>query len=218
MRLPLPDRPALFQACALAGMALVAGLFSNLAAGRQRQLGWLDSPTPASVAIRTDTVIAPLPTPPAPPATTQNRIPKKAAVAHPSIQPGAPQPVPGFPPDPANPVREISGAEAWQAFRGKVAFLDARRSGDFAQGHVAGAWCVPVWEADVDARITVFEATAGPSSKDPIVIYCSGGDCEDSHMLASRFLKLGYRNLLIYRAGYPDWVEQGHPVQRGEQP
>ena len=33
-----------------------------------------------------------------------------------------------------------------------------------------------------------------------------------------RLMKLGYRNLLIYRAGYPDWEQHGWPVRVGEQP
>jgi len=120
--------------------------------------------------------------------------------------------------DPSAPVRDISGVEAQRAFRLKIPFLDARRSADFLEGHVAGAWCLPVWESDLETRITVFEATTRVSSKDPMVLYCSGGDCEDSHMLASKLMALGYRNLLIYRAGYPEWLQLGHPTEKGARP
>jgi len=120
--------------------------------------------------------------------------------------------------DPSAPVRDISGVEAQRAFRLKIPFLDARRSSDFLEGHVAGAWCLPVWESDLETRTTVFEATTRVSSKDPMVLYCSGGDCEDSHMLASKLMALGYRNLLIYRAGYPEWLQLGHPTEKGARP
>ena len=212
MRLhPLLSRPPI-QVCLLAGLALVLGTLSNLTASRQRRLGWLDSPVPPSTAAR----VEPVP----PPALPQPIIqaPRPVAEPHPVTPRVAVKPPPPFPPDPANPVREVSSPEALKAFQAKVPFLDARRSGDYEQGHVAGAWCMPVWEADVDTRITVFEATAKLTSKDPIVLYCSGGDCEDSHMLAAKFLKLGYRNLLIYRAGFPDWQEQGRPARQGAQP
>jgi rhodanese-related sulfurtransferase len=97
-------------------------------------------------------------------------------------------------------------------------FLDARRSEAYAAGHIAGAWKIPVWEADVDARITEFEASAHPASKDPLVLYCDGGDCEDSQILASKLTALGYRNLLVYRDGYPDWVKRKQPATTGVRP
>jgi len=123
-----------------------------------------------------------------------------------------------FAPDPAQPIREITPEEAWVLFRAKVPFLDARRSAEYSAGHIEGAWSLPVWEADLEARITEFEALAGPVSATPLVLYCSGGDCEDSHLLAQKLSPLGYRNLLIYRAGYPDWVRQGHPIRTGGKP
>jgi rhodanese-related sulfurtransferase len=97
-----------------------------------------------------------------------------------------------------------------------VPFLDARRSSEYVEGHIQGAWCVAVWEADLEDRLIAFKAARRPGSEDPIVIYCSGGDCRDSHLLADKLLKEGYFHLLIYRDGYPDWVKQGHPVEKGQ--
>jgi rhodanese-related sulfurtransferase len=68
------------------------------------------------------------------------------------------------------------------------------------------------------ARITEFEARATPAPRAPIVIYCSGGGCEDSHLLAKRLIELGYRNLLIYLDGFPDWTGKGRPVVPGTSP
>jgi rhodanese-related sulfurtransferase len=114
-----------------------------------------------------------------------------------------------------SPIREINGPEAWLAFQSKAPFLDARRSAEFAEGHIAGAWCAPVWEADLDDRLISFKAARRPGPDDPIVIYCSGGDCHDSHLLATKLLKEGYFHLLIYRDGYPGWVASGHPIDKG---
>jgi rhodanese-related sulfurtransferase len=132
----------------------------------------------------------------------------------------APEPVPQqrFNPNPDLASREISSADAWAAFQLKVPFLDARRSEDFAQGHVAGARSVPVWEADADARLTRFEAERNPAPLAPIVLYCGGGGCEDSHLLARKLVTLGYRNLLIYRDGFPDWVAKARPQEKGGRP
>ena len=101
------------------------------------------------------------------------------------------------------------------AFQSGVPFLDARRSAEYAEGHIAGAWCAPVWESDLDDRLISFKAARRPGPEDPIVIYCSGGDCRDSHLLAARLLNEGYSHLLIYRDGFPDWVAQKHPVEKG---
>lgn len=117
-------------------------------------------------------------------------------------------------PRPSQPVREITSTEAWEAFQKGAAFLDARRSADFEAGHIQGAFSLPVWESTLDERLVEFEAKANRPPEAPLVLYCSGGSCEDSHLLASRLFQLGYRHLLIYRDGYPDWAAQGRPVMK----
>ena len=81
-----------------------------------------------------------------------------------------------------------------------------------------GAFCAPVWEADLEDRLIDFKVARHPGPNDPILIYCSGGDCHDSHLLAEKLLTQGYVHLLIYRDGYPDWVAQGRPTAKGAQP
>ena len=49
----------------------------------------------------------------------------------------------------------------------------------------------------------------------PIVIYCSGGACEDSHMLAQKLWGVGYNNALIYKDGWPDWLQHGGATAKG---
>jgi len=75
-----------------------------------------------------------------------------------------------------------------------------------------------VWEDRPEGKLTEFEARVNPGTKDPIVLYCSGGGCEDSHLLANRLVALGYRNLLIYAEGFPDWAARSRPVEKGPRP
>jgi len=222
------------KALALLAGALVCALFANGLARPARRLDWTGWAPPA--AAPRATAPAPQLTPPPPPMPTPAPAPGPAVKTPRTPAPAAaaaraPLPVPNAPAAPApapeaafapstggEVIREISSEAALAAFRLKIPFLDARRSADFEAGHVAGAWSVPIWEASAAARITEFEARANPQPRAAIAIYCAGGDCEDSHLLAKKLVELGYRNLLIYRDGFPDWVKQGRPVQRGAQP
>lgn len=112
-----------------------------------------------------------------------------------------------FPPH-NKPWVEISGDDvAWLAAHGALV-LDARRTKVYEEGHIAGARNIPVWESDVDAKVTAL-VNEGRDGAIPVVLYCSGGDCEDSHMLAEKLFGAGFNNLLVYRDGWPDWQKRG---------
>ena len=183
--------PILAQAGVFLALAAACALISNATAGSARRLGWTGRPAAAAPA----SGAAPSPPSPAGPVDTAR-----------------------FAADPNRPIRDISPQEAWGLYQAKAPFLDARRSGAYAEGHIPGAWNISIWEAELDTRITAFEAAARPGSTRPLVLYCEGGGCEDSKLLAGRLTPLGYRNLLVYRAGYPDWVKQGRPTRKGARP
>jgi len=202
----------------LAALAVVAALISNALATPSRRLAWTGSVVKMLPPASWTGPLAPPPMTPAKPFPAPTSAPP--AMPAPSPRPAAPtQPAP--PPRPAEappsaPIREITSDEAWEAFQASRSFLDARRSAEYAEGHIAGAWSAPVWEADLDDRLFTFKAARRPGPEDPIVIYCSGGDCRDSHLLANKLLNEGYFHLLIFRDGYPAWVTQGRPTQKGQ--
>ena len=202
---------------ALAGMAGAAALISNGLSSPSRHLAWRGSV--AAQPSFTRQVERPAPQEPMPQAHAVV-APRPSASDHPApsvARPGTPLP-PAKPQEGvvSSPIREITGPEAWKAFQSGMPFLAARRSSEFAEGHIAGAWCTPVWESDLDERLISFKAARRPGPEDPIVIYCSGGDCRDSHLLAAKLLNEGYDHLLIYRDGFPDWLAQKHPVEKGQ--
>jgi rhodanese-related sulfurtransferase len=215
-------RARLFRFLAFPAAAVLCALVGNALAPAQRHLAWSGWVPPAASTAPTPSLPdRPEPAPdraePAPqhPAPTQPR----PEPARPDSTPAKPLPAPGpapvpsqWRPDPGAPIRDLGSDQAWTAFQRRIPFLDARRSDDFRAGHVAGAFSVPVWEAVLEGRITEFEARAQPDPANPIVLYCSGGDCEDSQLLARKLVALGYRNLLIYRDGYPDWAARHRPV------
>lgn len=122
-----------------------------------------------------------------------------------------------FPPHPDKPFVEVSGDDAaWLVAHG-VLVLDARRTTDYEQGHVPGARNISPWEGDADAKITALVNEARDGAL-PVLVYCSGGDCEDSHMLAQRLYGGGFNNLLVYRDGWPDWLRRGGKGATGPEP
>lgn len=207
----------------LPAIALACALVSSALAGPERRLAWFGRPlaAPPAPAAQPPSPLPPTPTPAAPDTP--------ALVTRTLISPSRPDPtasvVSSTDSKPtlsvasvesaSSPFRDTSSQEAWEAFQAGARFLDARRTADYRAGHVVGAWCAPVWESDLEARITAFEAGSGASYSDTLVLYCGGGDCQDSHLLAGKLLALGYRNLRIYREGYPDWTAKGRPTRTG---
>lgn len=121
-----------------------------------------------------------------------------------------------FPPHPDKPYVEISGEDAARLWALGVLFLDARRTSDYEAGHVAGARPFSAWESDVDQKVVALLGER--DGQQPLVIYCSGGDCEDSHLLAQKLWGAGFNDALVYRDGYPDWVKRGGAVRTGAAP
>jgi rhodanese-related sulfurtransferase len=121
-----------------------------------------------------------------------------------------------FPPHPDKPYVDITGEEAARLYAAGVPFLDARRTSAFEEGHVAGARPFSVWESDIDEKVMALIAERDGAQ--PLVVYCSGGDCEDSHLLAEKLWGAGFNDNLVYRDGFPDWVRRGGAIRTGPKP
>jgi len=96
---------------------------------------------------------------------------------------------------------------------GDVVYLDARRSSQYRNGHVPGAWSVPRNdEAALTAALEALQVAAY------VVIYCQGGHCEDSIFLAE---DLVYRHGLdasivhIYEPGWEEWQKRSGAERAG---
>lgn len=234
-------RRFLAEAGTLVGLSVACALVSNALASKERRLAIPgDYPNATTVTARPEArPLATFEEPSAPPAPAAalpaEGVPASGAAQAPATRPTpiatAPAAVRDVPPDPRSespsaellgrfpahgqPFVEITGeAAAWLHTRSAL-FLDARRSKDFAQGHIAGARSFPVWESEV-VRERVGELVAeGRDPSLPVVLYCSGGDCEDSHMLAQTLFGAGFENLLVYRDGFPDWLKRGGAARTG---
>ncbi len=133
---------------------------------------------------------------------------------------GAPPPSASGEPHPDKPYIEIHGDDVAALHAKGVLFLDARRTSVYEQGHIAGARPFSVWESDIDDKVNKLYAERNDprDQEKPIVIYCSGGDCEDSHMLAQKLWGIQFNNVYVYKDGFPDWENRGGAIHRGAQP
>jgi rhodanese-related sulfurtransferase len=156
------------------------------------------------------------------PATTTALTPTPTPTPTPAPTPAQPaeDPMARFQPHPDKAYVEISGSDAALLHSKGVLFLDARRTSVFEDGHIAGARSYSVWESDIDDKVNaLFGERGDPREQNlPIVIYCSGGACEDSHMLAQKLWGIQFNNIYVYKDGFPDWQKRGGAVKTGAQP
>jgi rhodanese-related sulfurtransferase len=226
--------------------AVACAAVSNLAASRERKMAWVGDYSRAleiaSASSAAASIPASVPTaaPTAPAAPENASATPPAALKEPphAVTAGAPAPagvpagVPAeaakvapaptavaktFAPHPDRASVEITTDDAEGLFRQGRLFLDARRTSVYTDGHIPGARSFPVWESDIADRVKAF-FEEGLDQNAPIVIYCSGGDCEDSHMLAEKLYMVGFNNLLVYKDGFPGWQKRGLLAVKGRKP
>ncbi|HET9795215.1 MAG TPA: rhodanese-like domain-containing protein [Thermoanaerobaculia bacterium] len=204
----------------IVALAFLCSVVSNGFARRERRLAWLGKP-PSAVPVTAPPSLQPIPAAPAekappPPAPS----PAHASPAPPS-RPASAAPAPKgeiaeFAPHPDRPFVEVTAEQAKALFDRGALFLDARRTAAYREGHIRGARSISVWESDADDKVKAL-LDEGRDTKAPIVAYCSGGDCEDSHQLAQKLWGVTFDNVYVYRDGFPDWQKRGWPISGGEE-
>jgi len=117
-------------------------------------------------------------------------------------------------------LQPIDGREATQLFRDpqyeleSIVFIDARDDRHYAEGHIPGAYQFDRYypEKHLPAVLPVcLNATK-------IVVYCTGGDCEDSEFAALTLKDAGapLERIVVYAGGMTEWLANGLPVEIGE--
>ena len=149
------------------------------------------------------------PVAPAPARADSGSTASSSAETSPEARTTAPVP---FIPEADRPI-QVKLATAKSLFDASAAlFLDARDAGEYEAGHIPGAM-----------RLTRDDALSEPDRVKalaargrPIVTYCDGGACEASLDLARALVDAGYRKVLVFSGGFPEWAAAGHPVEHGE--
>lgn len=94
-----------------------------------------------------------------------------------------------------------------------IIFIDARETRSYEQGHIPGAYQFDYYRPEPHLPVVLPAALVAES----IIIYCNGGDCEDSEF-AAVFLKnagIPVEKLHVYGGGFEDWAKHNLPVEVG---
>jgi len=116
-------------------------------------------------------------------------------------------------------LQSVDGRQAAQLFhdprfkQGSIAFIDARDEQHYGEGHIPGACEFDPYHPEK------YFATVLPvcQAAEQIVIYCNGGDCDDSESAAITLRDVGIANqkLFVYTGGITEWTTNGLPVEIG---
>jgi rhodanese-related sulfurtransferase len=97
--------------------------------------------------------------------------------------------------------------------QGLVVFLDDHDDHHYQEGHIPGAYQFEHFHPEK------YLATILPLCQfaEQIVVYCGGGDCEDSEFAATMLGDAGIPKdkLNVYGGGITEWKERGLPVELG---
>jgi rhodanese-related sulfurtransferase len=96
---------------------------------------------------------------------------------------------------------------------GRIVFVDARNQDDYQQGHIPGAYELDPYhpEKELGTVLPICQAA------EKVVVYCTGGDCEDSDTAALLLQDGGVpdQNLFVYGGGFTAWAAAHLPVETG---
>lgn len=94
---------------------------------------------------------------------------------------------------------------AMEEYEAGSAFVDARRTKDYNEGHITGAISISPYEQSVLAE-KIMRLSEEVPEEAPVVVYCTASeDCEDSAMISRQLQAAGFQNVTIYKGGFPEW-------------
>ena len=96
---------------------------------------------------------------------------------------------------------------------GRIIFVDARNQDDYQEGHIPGAYELDPYhpEKEMGTVLPICQAA------EKVVVYCTGGDCEDSDTAALLLQDAGVpdQKLFVYGGGFTEWEAAHLPVETG---
>lgn len=97
---------------------------------------------------------------------------------------------------------------------GGIIFIDARNDEHYQGGHIPRAYQFDNYHPE-NYMGTVFPLC---QSAQKIVVYCNGGNCEDSQFaaLSLRDAQIPNEKLFVFTGGITEWTNRGNVVELGE--
>jgi rhodanese-related sulfurtransferase len=97
--------------------------------------------------------------------------------------------------------------------QGAVLFVDARDNEHYVAGHIPGAYQLDYYHKEDYLPEVLPRCLAAQE----IVVYCTGGACEDSLLTASVLLApvVPKERLLVYAGGFTEWTNSRLPAEVG---
>jgi rhodanese-related sulfurtransferase len=97
--------------------------------------------------------------------------------------------------------------------QGSVVFIDARDDQHYTMGHIPGAWQFHHYRAE-NYLPTIMPVCLNALQ---VVVYCTGGECEDSEFAAVMLRDAGVpaENLFVFAGGFTEWTATGLPIETG---
>jgi len=89
--------------------------------------------------------------------------------------------------------------------------LDARSASFYEQGHVPGA--VNLARDDFAHDYQSLKDRLDASRDKPVVVYCTGGSCRDSRLVAAALISLGFSDVKVFVGGWDEWTQAALPIQ-----
>lgn len=93
--------------------------------------------------------------------------------------------------------------------------IDAREEKEYAEGHIPGAHHLFYY----DFEKYVDEVLPFIQGAEKVIIYCNGGNCEDSVLTGNELRLPKYQldpsRILVFPEGFESWHKAGLPVERG---
>lgn len=97
--------------------------------------------------------------------------------------------------------------------QGLLVLIDDRDDSHYQAGHIPGAWQFDHYHAE-QYLPTVLPVCLNAQK---VVVYCMGGECEDSEFAAITLGEAGVPRdrLFVYPGGISEWTSSGQPVETG---
>jgi len=100
-----------------------------------------------------------------------------------------------------------------RALDGRVVFVDARDPEHYQNGHIPGAYQLDPYHPEREMG----DVVPACQTAEQVVVYCTGGECEDADTTALLLRDAGVsaKKIFVYGGGFTEWQAAHLPLETG---